>query len=452
MHAAAGEARVGVAHGQMTKEELEQVMEEFAAGELDVLVATTIIESGIDNPHTNTLIIEDAQRLGLAQMYQLKGRVGRSSTQAYAYFMFPENVPLTEEAAARLTAINEHQDLGSGMRIAMRDLEIRGAGSMLGAEQSGNMSAVGFDLFAQMLNQAVNETREGVGASGELPPALSDITVNIPGHAYLPEEYIPDADARVLWYRKLASASTVEEVAALREDMLAEAPEMPEAAANLFERAWLKAFANEHGVKLISVAAGKLIVEPIDIPAAAMKPLRRAAGRYQTDKRKLTLPLRYFSEEERDNLLPAIVHFLEKLFGETDAEEGAPFAEMEGGASGFASDPASSVPRAYRNRSPLRAFPKMLGQALLRLFRKMPRPIPAGADLGPPWARPRPRAQRQPLPLPLAPRGAANGAPTTSPRAMPPASVWPPSAPPVPPSAKRGDSRAARAAKCRGRQ
>lgn len=143
---------------------------------------------------------------------------------------------------------------------------------MLGAEQSGNMSAVGFDLFAQMLNQAVNETREGVGASGELPPALSDITVNIPGHAYLPEEYIPDADARVLWYRKLASASTVEEVAALREDMLAKAPEMPEAAANLFERAWLKAFANEHGVKLISVAAGKLIVEPIDIPAAAMKP------------------------------------------------------------------------------------------------------------------------------------------------------------------------------------
>ena len=339
VHAAAGEARVGVAHGQMTKEELEQVMEEFAAGELDVLVATTIIESGIDNPHTNTLIIEDAQRLGLAQMYQLKGRVGRSSTQAYAYFMFPENVPLTEEAAARLTAINEHQDLGSGMRIAMRDLEIRGAGSMLGAEQSGNMSAVGFDLFAQMLNQAVNETREGTGASGELPPALSDITVNIPGHAYLPEEYIPDADARVLWYRKLASASTVEEVAALREDMLAKAPEMPEAAANLFERAWLKAFANEHGVKLISVAAGKLIVEPIDIPAAAMKPLRRAAGRYQADRRKLTLPLRYFSEEERDNLLPAIVHFLEKLFGEDDAEEGAPFAEIE--ADNAASGPAA---------------------------------------------------------------------------------------------------------------
>ena len=117
----------------MSKEQLERVMEDFSAGELDVLVATTIIESGIDNPHTNTLIIEDSQRYGLAQMYQLKGRVGRSCTQAYAYFMFPEHMELTEEAAARLTALNEHTDLGSGMRIAMRDLEIRGAGSLLGA-------------------------------------------------------------------------------------------------------------------------------------------------------------------------------------------------------------------------------------------------------------------------------------------------------------------------------
>ncbi|WP_217952329.1 transcription-repair coupling factor [Adlercreutzia caecimuris] len=328
VHAAAGEARVGVAHGQMTKEELERVMEEFAAGELDVLVATTIIESGIDNPHTNTLIIEDAQRLGLAQMYQLKGRVGRSSVQAFAYFMFPENVPLTEEAAARLAAINEHQDLGSGMRIAMRDLEIRGAGSMLGAEQSGNMSAVGFDLFAQMLSQAVADTRASGEATGDLPPALSDITVNIPGHAYLPEEYIPDADARVLWYRKLAAAATIDTVAALREEMLAKAPEMPEAAQNLFARAHLKAFANEHGIKLISVVGGRLVVEPVEVPADAMKALRRAGGRYNPDKRKLALPLRYFSDEERENLLPAIARFLGELTG-GDAEEAAGANEGE---------------------------------------------------------------------------------------------------------------------------
>ena len=345
VHAAAGEARVGVAHGQMTREELERVMEEFAAGELDVLVATTIIESGIDNPHTNTLIIEDAQRLGLAQMYQLKGRVGRSSVQAFAYFMFPENVPLTEEAAARLTALSEHQDLGSGMRIAMRDLEIRGAGSMLGAEQSGNMSAVGFDLFAQMLSQAVNDTRERGEASGELPPALSDITVNIPGHAYLPEEYIPDADARVLWYRKLAAAATVDAVAALREEMLAKAPEMPPAAVNLFERARLKAFANEHGIKLISVVAGRLVVEPIDIPADKMKGLRRAAARYNPDKRKLALPLRYFGLEEQDNLMGPIAGFLADVTGDGSAEEPLDERAAERAGGGAAEGAASGAER-----------------------------------------------------------------------------------------------------------
>ena len=158
-----------------------------------MLVATTIIESGIDNPHTNTLIIEDSQRLGLAQMYQLKGRVGRSSVQAYAYFMFPEEIPLTEEAHERLIALADHQELGSGMRIAMRDLEIRGAGNMLGAEQSGNMSAVGFDLFAQMLSQAVSDAREGISDKDAKDiEALSDISINIPGHMYLSQDYIVD--------------------------------------------------------------------------------------------------------------------------------------------------------------------------------------------------------------------------------------------------------------------
>ena len=165
------------------------------------------------------------------------------------------------------------------------------------------MSTVGFDLFAQMLSQAVNDTRERGEASGELPPALSDITVNIPGHAYLPEEYIPDADARVLWYRKLAAAATVEAVAALREEMLAKAPEMPEAAQNLFARAHLKAFANEHGIKLISVVGGRLVVEPVEVPADAMKALRRAGGRYNPDKRKLALSLRYFIHGDRKSVV-----------------------------------------------------------------------------------------------------------------------------------------------------
>ena len=314
--AAAGEARVGVAHGQMSREELERVMEEFSAGQLDVLVATTIIESGIDNPHTNTLIIEDSQRLGLAQMYQLKGRVGRSATQAYAYFMFPEKVSLTEEAQARLTALDEHTDLGSGMRIAMRDLEIRGAGSLLGAEQSGNMSAVGFDLFAQMLAQAVGATREGdLKAMDSLPPALSDITVNVPGHTYLPEDYVPDADERVLCYRKIASAATPQAVDDIESDLLAKRPDMPPAARALIEKARIKAFASEHHIRTVSVTGGKLVVEPVDVPRDKMTPLRRAGGRYLQDKRKLTLPVRYFKLEEGDSLLCPVAEFLDELAG-----------------------------------------------------------------------------------------------------------------------------------------
>lgn len=312
--AAAGEARVGVAHGQMSREELERVMEDFSAGQLDVLVATTIIESGIDNPHTNTLIIEDSQRLGLAQMYQLKGRVGRSSTQAYAFFMFPEKVSLTEEAQARLTALDEHTELGSGMRIAMRDLEIRGAGSLLGAEQSGNMSAVGFDLFAQMLAQAVNATREGdLKAAEQLPPALSDITVNVPGHTYLPEDYIPDADERVLWYRKIASAATPQAVEEIEADLLAKRPDMPPAARALLQKARIKAFASEHHMRTISVTGGKLVVEPIDVPRDKMTPLRRSGGRYLQDKRKLTLPIRHFKLQEGDSLLGPVAEFLKEL-------------------------------------------------------------------------------------------------------------------------------------------
>lgn len=324
VQAAAGEARVGVAHGKMTKEQLEDVMENFAAGELDVLVATTIIESGIDNPHTNTLIIEDSQRLGLAQMYQLKGRVGRSSTQAYAYFLFPDNIPLTEEAVARLTALGEHTDLGSGMRVAMRDLEIRGAGSLLGAEQSGNMSAVGFDLFAQMLSTAVNNAREGNSSAKEfLPPALSDIVVNVPDHTYFPEEYLPDADERVLYYRKIASADTIDAVNDIYEELLAKHPEMPQASVNQFEKARLKAFANEHGIKLISVSAGKLTVEPFALTKSQASSLRRKAGRYLADKKKMVVPLRvvvpgYGKEEEAGDvgMLTNVLAYLQKVVEE----------------------------------------------------------------------------------------------------------------------------------------
>lgn len=357
VQAAAGEARVGVAHGKMTKEQLEDVMENFAAGELDVLVATTIIESGIDNPHTNTLIIEDSQRLGLAQMYQLKGRVGRSSTQAYAYFLFPDNIPLTEEAVARLTALGEHTDLGSGMRVAMRDLEIRGAGSLLGAEQSGNMSAVGFDLFAQMLSTAVNNAREGNSSAKEfLPPALSDIVVNVPDHTYFPEEYLTDADERVLYYRKIASADTIDAVNDIYEELLAKHPEMPQASVNQFEKARLKAFANEHGIKLISVSAGKLTVEPFALTKSQASSLRRKAGRYLADKKKMTVPLRvvvpgYGKEEEAGDagMLTNVLAYLQKLV-EEGKESGERPASGRGEALRSSPSSAASGPSARSSR------------------------------------------------------------------------------------------------------
>lgn len=314
---AAGEARVGIAHGRMSKEQLERVMEDFSAGELDVLVATTIIESGIDNPHTNTLIIEDSQRLGLAQLYQLKGRVGRSNTQAYAYFMFPGHMTLTEEAAARLTAVNEHTELGSGMRIAMKDLEIRGAGSILGAEQSGNMSAVGFDLFAQMLAQAVDATRENNEKALEsLPPALSDITINVPAHTYISEEYVPDTDERVLLYRKIASADTTEAVDEIYGEVKERRPEMPRVTINLFTKARIKAYANEKRIKTVSVVGGKLVIEPIDVSREKQSAYRRRGGRYLDASRKLMLPLRYFNLEGTKGILEAVETFLPELFGE----------------------------------------------------------------------------------------------------------------------------------------
>ena len=357
VQAAAGEARVGVAHGKMTKEQLEDVMENFEAGELDVLVATTIIESGIDNPHTNTLIIEDSQRLGLAQMYQLKGRVGRSSTQAYAYFLFPDNIPLTEEAVARLTALGEHTDLGSGMRVAMRDLEIRGAGSLLGAEQSGNMSAVGFDLFAQMLSTAVNNAREGNSSAKEfLPPALSDIVVNVPDHTYFPEEYLPDADERVLYYRKIASADTIDAVNDIYEELLAKHPEMPQASVNQFEKARLKAFANERGIKLISVSAGKLTVEPFALTKSQASSLRRKAGRYLADKKKMAVPLRvvvpgYGKEEEAGDvgMLTNVLAYLQKLV-EEGKESGERPASGRGEALRSSPSLAASGPSARSSR------------------------------------------------------------------------------------------------------
>lgn len=253
----APEARVGVAHGKMSAKQVEDMMIQFQRGDIDVLVATTIIESGIDNPHTNTLIIEDSQRLGLAQLYQLKGRVGRGQTQAFAYFMFPGEQPLTPEATERLTAINEYQELGSGMRVAMRDLEIRGAGSLMGAEQHGNLSSVGFDLFTQMLGEAVSEARGAV--DGELE--ASEVTINLPADFFLAEEYLPDVDRRVLVYRKLAGAAELSEIDTVEHETEQSYGSLPAAAKNLFDRARIRIRAQRLGVTMVSLTNGRLMYQ-----------------------------------------------------------------------------------------------------------------------------------------------------------------------------------------------
>ena len=286
---AAPEARVGVAHGQMGAREVESVMEDFAARRIDVLVATTIIESGIDNPHTNTLIIEDSQRLGLAQLYQLKGRVGRSATQAYAYFMFPGETPLTQEAAERLTAISEFQDLGSGMRIAMRDLEIRGAGSLMGAEQHGNLSNVGFDLFTQMLGEAVAEARGQGEALSEQPV----VTINLPADYFLDEEYIDAVDRCVLVYRQLASAEDLEQVDEVQKACANEFGAPPQAAQNLFDRARLRIRGARLGLESVMLTGGKLVFVGVEVPHDAVERLRGEFGAiYHPKSRKLSVPYR----------------------------------------------------------------------------------------------------------------------------------------------------------------
>ncbi len=308
---AAPEARVGIAHGKMTAAQVEDVMLQFQEGEIDVLVATTIVESGIDNPHSNTLIIEDSQRLGLAQLYQLKGRVGRGRLQAYAYFMFPPELPLTQEATDRLTAINEYQDLGSGMRIAMRDLEIRGAGSLVGAEQHGNLSGVGFDLFTQMLGAAVAEAR---GEAGETEP--SEVTINLPADFYLAEEYLPDVDRRVLAYRRLAVAAELADIDALQHELEDSYGALPLAGRNLFDRARIRIRAQRLGVTSVSLANGRLHYANIEVPRAiALKLKERRAIVYPKTK-KMNYPFHTGKEE----VLPAALGVLEEVGGDDEED------------------------------------------------------------------------------------------------------------------------------------
>jgi len=201
-------ARIGIGHGQMSEVELEPVMQSFIEGDLDVLVATTIIENGIDIPNVNTMIVNDADKFGLAQLYQLRGRVGRSNHQAYCYLLYQGHKALTEEAKARLEAIREFAHLGSGLQIAMRDLEIRGTGNLLGAAQSGFIASVGFDTYCELLAEAIAERRGMSAALEDRREAVIDVKIS----AFIPNEYIPQVSQKIAVYQELAKARTQAEV------------------------------------------------------------------------------------------------------------------------------------------------------------------------------------------------------------------------------------------------
>jgi transcription-repair coupling factor (superfamily II helicase) len=228
------QARIGVAHGQMDERELERIMLRFVQDELDVLFATTIIENGLDIPRVNTIIVDRADLYGLAQLYQLRGRVGRSDRRAYAYLLVPSDETLSEVARKRLAAIREFSDLGTGFRVAALDLEIRGAGNLLGGEQHGHIEAVGFDLYCQLLERTVEELR------GEKPEEEISTSINLNLDIRIPEAYIADSSQRLRMYKRISSATTIQELDALRQEMVDRFGQYPEPVENLFRYAQLR--------------------------------------------------------------------------------------------------------------------------------------------------------------------------------------------------------------------
>jgi transcription-repair coupling factor (superfamily II helicase) len=217
------DARVAYAHGQMTENELESVMLGFLAGDYDVLVSTTIIETGVDIPNVNTLIVFDADKMGLSQLYQLRGRVGRSNRVAYAYFTYRKDKVLTEVAEKRLQAIKEFTELGSGFKIAMRDLSIRGAGNLLGSQQHGFIDSVGFDLYSQMLKEAIEERKSELKTDVR-PTVEIDLEID----AYIPDTYIKDGHQKIEMYKRFRGIVDLEDIEELREEMLDRFGEYPD--------------------------------------------------------------------------------------------------------------------------------------------------------------------------------------------------------------------------------
>jgi transcription-repair coupling factor (superfamily II helicase) len=263
------EARIATAHGQMNEHALEAVVNDFWEKRYDVLVCTTIVESGLDISNANTLIVERADVMGLSNLHQLRGRVGRSRERAYAYFLYPPEKPLTETAHDRLATIAAHSDLGAGMYVAMKDLEIRGAGNLLGGEQSGHIAAVGFDLYVRLVGEAVADFK------GEAPQQLGEVKVELPVDAHLPHFYIPGERLRLEAYRKLASVATEEELTGVVAELDDRYGELPEPVTNLVEVARFRLHARKAGLTDVAMAGRNVRFGPVDLRESQQMRLQR---------------------------------------------------------------------------------------------------------------------------------------------------------------------------------
>ena len=264
-------ARVAIAHGQMDESRLERVVLDFAARDYDVLVCTTIIESGLDMPTVNTMVVDRADLLGLAQLYQLRGRVGRRGQRAYAYLLHPADRVLSEEAYERLKAIGEFTDLGSGFKLAMRDLEIRGAGNLLGGAQSGHIAAVGFDLYCELVTEAVSELK------GEAPEEPFETVIDLPLDAHLPRDYVSRDDVRMEAYRRLAAVTSQSDVDDVRSEWLDRYGPLPPAAEALLAVARLRAECVRVRATSLSVQKGMARIEGLELKESQKVRLRRLA-------------------------------------------------------------------------------------------------------------------------------------------------------------------------------
>ncbi|MDX6644906.1 MAG: hypothetical protein QOK40_633 [Miltoncostaeaceae bacterium] len=292
VRALAPELRVLVAHGQMGEGELEDVMLAFVRGEADVLVCTSIIEAGLDIPRANTLVVERADQLGLSQLYQIRGRVGRSNVTAHAYLLYPDEASLTRDAASRLRAVADYTELGSGLRIAMRDLEIRGAGNLLGEEQSGQVAAVGFELYVDLLQEAV-AARQGEAVEER------EVRVEIPVSAFIPADYVPFEAAKIDLHRRIALAGGLDDVASIRaelEDRFGPVPDPVEALLALQE---LRVKLRRAGAQQLSARGGRLSVAPVSLTVRQLRALREAQPRalYASRERAVSVPVGAGGEE-----------------------------------------------------------------------------------------------------------------------------------------------------------